>query len=135
MEESTIVFEGRGGVVVTDSYLRTRTRDQALDPISRVHVDRTPFHIGAAMGIGLILFALAFGDLLYLHEHVGFVLLAIAVSAAGYSVGILQLGSYAHERTALVSDIWTVRQVRDAIIRVKRAHRSSPEHSIAVIPE
>lgn len=120
MDKPTVYYSDRYGIVVTERYLRTRHKDQALAPITSIRIGREPLFIAAALGAGLLAFAWRFGDLLYLHEAILLTLAGLGLLAGGHSVVSLQMGSYAHERTMLWGTYWTISRIRDAIIEARR---------------
>jgi len=117
----TVYFNNGRGISVTEQYLRTRFKDEALAPVQSVQVGREPLMIAGVVGIGLALFASRFGDLLFWYEQVTLILAGIAVFAGGYSIASLRIGQYMHEKTVLWSTIWTIRSVREAIAKAKQA--------------
>lgn len=115
-----IFYRDRRGVEVTGRYLRTRHKDQALAPITSVRIGRDAFYLALACGVGLALFAQAFGDLLHLAEQVALAGLAVAVLAGGYSLATLEMGTHFHEKRMLIGDYWSVRRIRDAVMDARR---------------
>ncbi|WP_168843458.1 hypothetical protein [Rhizobium sp. P28RR-XV] len=120
MNVSTIYYRDRSGIVITGRYLRTKHKDQALAPITSIRIGREPLYLSLALGLGILLFAWRFGDLLYLDEQLTMAAVACAPLTAGYSVASLQMGTYIHEKTMLWASYWTVRKIRDAIIEARR---------------
>jgi hypothetical protein len=131
MDNSTIFYAGRNGVTVTDRYFRSRHKDQALAPITSIRIGREPLCLSLALGLGLALFGVSFGDLLHFQEQLVLVTLGIVLVAGGYAVASLQLGTYVHERTMLWGDYWTVRSIRNAIIEARGAHKDSVTVEVA----
>ncbi|WP_147283786.1 hypothetical protein [Bosea caraganae] len=115
-----IFYRDQRGVVVTQRYVRTRHKDQALAPITSVRIGRDAFYLALACGAGLALFAWAFGDLLFFAEQVGLAGFAVVVLAAGYSLATLEMGTHLHEKRMLVGDYWSVRRIRDAVMDARR---------------
>ena len=109
----------KGSLTVTEKFLTTRYKDEALAPVQSVQVGREPLMIAGIVGMGLTLFANRFGDLLYWHEQAVLTCLGLAIVAGGYSFASLRIGQYMHERTVLWSTIWTVNDVRMAIAKAK----------------
>ncbi|SMD14988.1 hypothetical protein [Rhizobium sp. RU36D] len=120
MNVSTVYYRDHNGIVVTDKYLRTKHKDQALAPITSIRIGREPLHLSLALGLGILLFAWRFGDLLYLHEQLAIAATACIFLTAGYSLASLQMGTYIHEKTMLWSSYWRVRKIRDAVIAARR---------------
>lgn len=116
----TIHYDNGRGISVTDTHLHTRFKDEVLAPVQSVQVGREPFMIAAIVGLGLILFANSFGDLLLFHEQVVLVLTGLSVLAAGYSIAALRIGQYMHEKTVLWHTVWTISAVRSAIAKAQQ---------------
>ncbi|MBS7537750.1 hypothetical protein [Ancylobacter lacus] len=115
-----LYYSDRHGVRVSGTYLRTRHKDQALAPVTSLHVGRDPLHVALACGLGLALFALQFGDLLYMPEQLGLVGLGMAILVGGYSIATLEMGSYRHESRVLWGSYWRMLRIRDAIIEARQ---------------
>ncbi len=117
----TTYFDNRRGLSVTDTTFSTRYRDEALAPIQSVLVGREPLWMSLVTGIGLVLFARQFHDLLFWHEQAILFALGAAILAAGYSIANLKVGQYLHEKTVLWSSIWTINKIRRAIKSAKQS--------------
>jgi len=113
------VYYTKGSIKVTDTFLTTRYKDEALSSEQSVRVGREPLLIAGILGIGLTLFANRFGSLLYRHEQILLVCIGLGIIAGGYSIAALRIGQYMHERTVLWSTIGTVNDVRKAIGEAK----------------
>ncbi|MBT8167600.1 hypothetical protein [Falsiruegeria litorea] len=124
------VFLEHGPIRVTDKYLTTRFKDEALAPIQSVQIGRDPLWMAGIMGLGLVLFANRFGDLLFWHEQMMLVGAGVLAALAGYCVASLQIGQHMQERTVLWAPLWTVVAVRKAISQAKHA---SNDNSAAII--
>ena len=122
-----------GSIKVTDQFLTTRYKDEALAPIQSVQVGREPLLIAGIVGLSLALFASRWGFLLYWHEQVILTCIGLAIIGAGYSIASLKIGQYMHERTVLWSTIWVINDVRKAIAKAKQSN--SDNHSVVMIEE
>lgn len=124
-----------GSVMVTESRLTTRYKDEDIDLIRHVRVGREPLLIAAASGIGIAAFAVQFGDLLYLHEQVALVVLAALMLFGGWSVASLKIGAFAFEKTVLWGSFATIRRVREAINEARAAKGGAAPVVLAPVSE
>ncbi len=120
----------KGSIKVTDQFLTTRYKDEALAPVQSVQVGREPLVIASVVGIGLALFARQFGDLLYWHEQILLICMGLGLIVAGYSFAFLRIGQYMHERSVLFHNIWTIDAVRKAIASAKLKDKSDAGQTI-----
>lgn len=128
-----IIYYSNGrGISVTNKFLHTRYKDEALAPVQSVQIGREPLLIAGVVGVGLALFANRFGDLLFWHEQAMLVLAGLLMVAGGYSIASLRLGQYMQEKTVLWSTIWTVNAVRKAIAKAKHSHGEQPGGGIVL---
>lgn len=125
MTKPKTVFYERGYIRVTDQYLKTMFKDEALAPIQSVQIGRDPLWMAAVIALGLLLFANRFGDLLFLHEQFLLVGIGIVIGITGYCTATLQIGQHMRERTVLVAPIWTINAVRCAISEAKHSQTNN----------
>lgn len=135
MGQDNIHYRNRRGVIVTDRYMRTRHKDQSLAPVTAIRIGREPLHLALACGVGLGLFAYQFGDLLYAGEQIILGCAAGLLLVGGYSIASLELGTMLRERRMLWSDYWTVRRVRDAIVKARSGQVGDAMHTEADISD
>ncbi len=125
MTTSETVFYERGSIRVTDHYLITMFKDEALAPIQSVQIGRDPLWMAGVIALGLLLFANRFGDLLLFREQLLLVGIGIVTAVAGYCTATLQIGQHMRERTVLVAPIWTINAVRRAISEAKHSQTNN----------
>lgn len=125
MTISETVFFERGYIRVTDQYLKTMLKDEALAPIQSVQIGRDPLWMVGVIALGLLLFANRFGDLLFLREQFLLAGIGIVIGIAGYCTATLQIGQHMRERTVLVASIWTINAVRRAISKAKHSQTNN----------
>lgn len=130
MTKPKTVFYERGYIRVTDQYLKTMFKDEALAPIQSVQIGRDPLWMAGVIALGLLLFANRFGDLLFLHEQFLLVGIGIVIGIAGYCTATLQIGQHMRERTVLVAPIWTINAVRRAISEAKHSQTNNLANTI-----
>lgn len=130
---SEIVFFERGSIRVTNKYLSTRYKDEALAPVQSVQVGRDPLWMAGIVGLGLIAFANRFGDLLFFHEQAMLVGIGLITALAGFCIASLEIGQHMRERTVLIAPIWTIAAVRKAIAKAKHLERESTENEGIVL--
>lgn len=120
----TVYYRNRRGIRVTDRFVSTRYKDEALAPVESVQVGRELLVIALVCGAALLMAAYRFRDLLYAQEQLTLAGAAALIVLIGASVAPLRIGRYAHEKTILWSSIWTVHAVRRAIAKAKQAERA-----------
>ena len=120
----TVLYENRRGVRVTDRFVSTKFKDEALAPVESVQVGRELLLIAIVCGGALLASAHRFRDLLYIEEQFALVCVAALMIVISACIAPLRIGRYAHEKTILWANIWTVNAVRRAIAKAKRETRS-----------
>lgn len=120
----TVYFENRHGVRVTDRFVSTKFKDEALAPVESVQVGREFLLIALICGGALLASAHRFRDLLYIEEQLALVCVAALMIVISACIAPLRIGRYAYEKTILWANIWTVNAVRRAIAEAKHTNRS-----------
>lgn len=128
-----VEFYENGPIRVTNKYLVTRYKDEALAPIQSVKVGRDPLWIAGIVGLGLIAFANRFGDLLLFHEQALLIGIGLITALAGFCIASLEIGQHMRERTVLIAPIWTIADVRKAISKAKHHERDASENGDIVL--
>ena len=113
-QEERIYFQ-RGTIKVTDRFLRTRYKDEPLNPSLSFKIGRDPLWISGIIGLGLTAFSYQFGDLLFFWEQVALAVFGVGAVILGFCLASLQIGQFMQERTVLWGPIWTISTVRNAI--------------------
>jgi hypothetical protein len=107
----------RGRLHVTTQFVKARNRSIDLGTVETVEVSRPLFVMGLGLCGGMVVFGLAYGDLLYLGETIAAVTIGAAVLAAAYQIGTLTVFSKLTQRQGFAILGWhkTLRDMRAAI--------------------
>lgn len=87
------VYFEHGPLSVTSKFVRFRSRSIKIDTLEAIEVTRPIFWYSSIIALGLSGFALAFVDLLYVHEIALFLAAGIALLAVTSRIGTLTVRS------------------------------------------
>lgn len=106
-----------GRLHVTTQFVKARNRSIDLATIETVEVSRPLFVMGLGLCGGMVVFGLAYGDILYLGETIAAVTIGATVLVAAYQIGTLTVFSKLTRRQGFAVLGWhkTLRDMRAAI--------------------